>query len=63
MSTWQFMAAVEGFAKKQAGGKDTMSSSERDAIWDWISSGDAVKSATPRVEFNPSARLPVEAWG
>jgi hypothetical protein len=60
MSMWQFYAAVDGFVKShQTGGK--LSDGEKDGLWDWLQSvDDRPQEPTVRVEFDPTAPLPVE---
>jgi hypothetical protein len=37
MSIWQFMAAVEGYAKHHSpDGDKQLTSKEKDELWDWI---------------------------
>ena len=63
MSVWQFTAAVEGFAKKQAGTKNQLSDAEKDDIWEWMNAGAEIVAREPKLPFNPDGVWPFETFG
>lgn len=48
MSMWQFMAAVEGYAKAHAPDDGKISSSDADEVWQWMQAKDGASPQSPR---------------
>jgi hypothetical protein len=42
MSIWQFAAVASGFARANSASSDKLSQTEKDSLFEWIDSGDAV---------------------